>query len=164
MSQFSKTDRRSFVKLGALAATPVAALAPVAAMAADDSAARLARMQDERAIEGVVTDFLRRFSGEGDFSEFIAGADAVCIDATVRRIAEDRSSDPRLRFADDGRTATWQSCVEVEMLTHFEGDTTLEKISRFQGQGSATSRASRNLEAHFTRTSGGWKIIRLALA
>ena len=43
------TDRRSFLKTGAIVAAPLAAAAPVAALAGDDSAARLARLEDERA-------------------------------------------------------------------------------------------------------------------
>lgn len=164
MSKFTDTDRRSFVKLGALAATPVVALAPAAAMAADDSADRLSRMQDERAIAGLVTGFVRRFNGDGDCSEFVAGSGAILIDRQVCSITEDRSRDPQLAFADDGHTAAWQSRAEVELLTHFEGETTLEKMARFQGQGSASSRASRRIEAEFARTSDGWTITRLALA
>ncbi len=164
MSEFSKTDRRSFVKLGALAATPVAALAPAAAVAADDSAQRLARMEDERAIAGLVTGFVRRFNGDGDCSEFVASSGAILIDPQVCAITEDRSHDPQLTFAEDGRNAAWQSHAEVEMLTHFEGDSTLEKMARFQGHGSASSRASRKIEAEFARSGDGWTITRLALA
>lgn len=164
MSEFSRTDRRSFVKLGALAATPVVALVPAAALAADNSAERLARIEDERAIEGLVSAFVRRFNGDGDCGEFIASAGAIRIDAQVRSITEDRASEPQLAFAGDGRTATWQSRTKVELLTDFDGDSTLEKMARFQGQGSASSHASRKLEADFARTTDGWTITRLALA
>ena len=53
------TTRREALKLGALAAAPVAALAPAAALAADDSATRLARLEDERAIGDLVKRFVR---------------------------------------------------------------------------------------------------------
>jgi hypothetical protein len=66
MSKTTDTTRRSFLKAGALAAAPVAAIGiPVAAMAEDGSKAALARLQDERAIEKLNRDFLRAFNGGG---------------------------------------------------------------------------------------------------
>lgn len=162
--KFTATDRRSFVKLGALAAAPVAALAPAAAMATDDSATRLARLEDERAISSLVQSFIRRFNGSGDCGEFVAGAGAIRIGAQVCRIAEDRSCDPELAIAPDGRSASWRSQAKVDLLTDFDGDSTIEKMARFQGQGSAQSSASRQLEAEFARQTDGWAITRLALA
>ncbi|WAT18723.1 hypothetical protein OZN62_03880 [Aurantiacibacter sp. MUD11] len=162
--KFTTTDRRSFVKLGALAATPVAVLAPAAAMAADDTAIRLARMEDERAIADLVKGFVRRFNGNGDCSSFVASSGAIRIDPQVCAIREDSSRDPQLAFAADGSSASWQSRAEVDLLTDFDGDTTIEKMARFQGQGSASSRVSRRLEAEFARTQEGWTITRLALA
>jgi len=158
------TTRREALKLGALAAAPVAALAPAAAIAADDTAARLARMEDERAIAGLVKSFVRRFNGSGDCGEFVASSGAIRINPQVCAIREDNSRDPQLAFAADSRTATWLSRAEVELLTDFEGDTTMEKMARFQGQGSASSRASRQLNAEFSRTTEGWTITRLTLA
>lgn len=162
MRNFTKTDRRSFVKLGALAATPVAALAPAAAMASDDSAARLARLEDEQAIAGLVSAFVRRFNGNGDCGEFVASAGAIRIDAEICRIIEDRDTDPQIDLGEN--TASWRSSAQVELITDFVGDTTLEKMSRFQGQGSAQSRASRSLEAEFARQPDGWAITRLTLS
>lgn len=164
MSDFSKTDRRSFVKLGALAAAPVVALAPAAAMAGGDSAARLARMEDERAIAALVKRFVRRFNGSGDCGEFVANTDAIRIDPQVRAIREDASRDPQLAFAEDGRSASWKSRTQIELLTQFEGQSTIEKMARFQGQGSAASHASRRLEAQLTRTHDGWTISHVTLA
>jgi hypothetical protein len=121
-------------------------------------------MEDERAITGLVKTFVRRFNGSGDCSEFVAGAGAVRIDPQVCAIREDTSRDPQLAFADDGRSAHWQSRAEVELLTDFDGDSTMEKMARFQGQGSASSRASRRLEAQITRTIDGWTISHITLA
>lgn len=158
------TTRRDALKLAALAATPIAALAPVAVMAADNSAARLALLEDERAIAGLVTSFIRRFNGDGDCNGFVASSSAIRIDAQVCRILEDRSHDPELTFAADRRSAHWRSAALVDLLTDFEGDSTLEKMARFQGQGSAQSSASRRLEAVFARNSEGWTIASLTLA
>ena len=61
----STTDRRSFLKAGALVAAPLATAAPAAALAADGSRARLARLEDERAVEGLHRAFLRQPSALG---------------------------------------------------------------------------------------------------
>jgi len=158
------TSRRAFLKAGALVAAPAAVLAAPAAFAADPSAARLARMEDERAIEGLVRGFLRRFNGSGDCAEFVAHAGAIRIDASVQEIREDVLDDAALDFADDGRSASWSRTAEVELLADFAGNTTLEKMARFQGQGSARSQAKRRIEAEFARTGESWTITRLALA
>ncbi|WP_338240534.1 hypothetical protein [Aurantiacibacter hainanensis] len=157
------TTRREALKFGALAAAPVAALAPAAALAGDDSAARLARMEDERALGELVRNFVRRFNGSGNCSEFVASAGAIRIDPQVCAIGEDASRDPQLAFAGDGRSAAWQSRARVDLLTDFDGDSTVEKMARFQGQGSASSRAERRLEAEFARSGGNWTITRLTL-
>lgn len=158
------TTRRDALKLGALAAAPVAALAPAAALAGDGAAARLARMEDERAIEGLVKRFVRRFNGSGNCGEFVASAGAIRIDPQVCAIRPDDSRDPQVTLAADGTKATWLSHAEVDLLTDFNGDTTIEKMARFQGQGTASSRSHRRLEADFARTRDGWTITRLTLA
>ena len=53
MDKTSTTDRRAFLKVGAIVAAPLAVAAPVAALAGDDSKAKLARLEDERAIEAL---------------------------------------------------------------------------------------------------------------
>jgi len=160
----STTSRRAFLKAGAIVAAPIAAIAAPAAFAADPSAARLARMEDERAIEGLMRGFLRRFNGAGDCGEFVASAGAIRINPQVQAIREDVRADPAVAFAPDGRTATLTRPAEVELLTGFEGQSTIEKMARFQGQGSAASTARQRIDADFARTADGWTITRLALA
>ncbi len=158
------TTRREALKLGALAAAPVAALAPAAALAGDDNAARLARLEDERAIADLVKGFVRRFNGSKDCAAFVAHAGAVRIDPQVSAIRHDTAHDPQLSFAEDGRSARWQSRAEVDLVSAFDGDTTMEKMARFQGQGSASARTSRRLAADLTRTNDGWTISHVTLA
>lgn len=164
----STTSRRAFLKAGAIVAAPVAAMAAPTAFAADDSAAHLARLQDERAIEGLMRGFLRRFNGSGDCAEFVAHAGAVRINAGVQAIREDAREDAALAFAPDGRTASYSRKAEVDLLADFDGQSTLEKMARFQGQGSARSQEKRRIEAEFARTGGhtgeSWTITRLTLA
>jgi hypothetical protein len=164
----SATDRRSFLKTGALVATPVVALAaPAAAFAGDESRAQLARLEDERAIERLQRAFLRRFNGapEADCGEFLARSGAVQLDASVRAIAEHPAHEPVVAFAEDGRTATLACACRVELEQAFEGQTTLERMTRFQGHGRHRHSEERTLKSEFARTSdGGWVITRLALA
>lgn len=161
------TSRRAFLKTGALVAAPVAMLAPAAAIAADAQAARLARLEDERAIEGLLRAFLARFNGTGKASEcgaFVARADALRIDPQVAAIEPDPATEPTLALASDGRSASWRSVARIRLESPFVGHTTLEQMARFQGQASASAQASRRLEAEFARTAQGWAITRLALA
>jgi hypothetical protein len=71
MNDKRTTDRRSFLKTGAVAAAPLAVAAPVVALAGDDSRAKLARLEDERAVEALQRKFLRHLSGSGDCGEFV---------------------------------------------------------------------------------------------
>ena len=50
MTMNQSTSRRSFLKTGAIAAAPLAMAAPAAALADDGSRARLARLEDEKAL------------------------------------------------------------------------------------------------------------------
>src|SRR5262245_27315706 len=66
MSKTMTTSRRSFLKSGAIVAAPVVAVAaPAMAFAADDSSAKLARLEDERAIEALNRNFVRDFNASG---------------------------------------------------------------------------------------------------
>lgn len=152
------TDRRSFLKTGALVATPLAAAAPVAALAADDSRAKLARLEDQRAIEALQRKFLRHLNGTGDCGEFIASSGAVDLGDGVRSIAEDMGHDTVLELAEDGTTARTRCVCKVELETAFAGDTTLERMARFQGQGSHRHEERRVLATDYRKAKDGWRI------
>ncbi len=154
------TDRRSFLKTGALAAAPLAAAAPVAALADDGSRAKLARLEDEREIEWLHRSFLRHVNGTGDCSRFIASADAVQLDEHLRTIADNPSGDGTLELAADGNRASCRRPVKVELETAFGGDSTLEQMARFQGQGSHRHEEQRVLATDFVKAKEGWLITR----
>jgi len=160
----NKTDRRSFLKTGALVATPLVAAAPVAALAADDSRARLARLEDERAIEALQRKFLRYLNGTGDCGELIASSDAVDLGEGLRAIAEDMAHDPVLELAEDGLTARARCACRVERETEFTGDSTIERMARFEGQGSHRFAEERVLATEFVKGRDGWRIARARLA
>jgi hypothetical protein len=158
------TDRRSFLKAGAIVAAPLAAAAPVAALADDGSRARLARLEDERAIEALQRKFLRHLNGAGDCGEFIASSDAVDLGQGLRAIAEDMGREAELALADDGLSATARCACRVERESEFAGDSTLEQMARFQGQGSHRFVEERVLAMEFVKSEGGWRIAGARLA
>ena len=159
-----KTDRRSFLKASAVIAAPFAAAAPVVALAGDDSRAKLARLEDERAVEALQRKFLRYLNGDGDCGEFVASSDSVDLGEGLRSIAEDLHHEPSLRLAADGRTATARCSCKVERETEFAGDSTLEQMARFQGQGSHRFTEERVLATEFVKGSDGWRIAAARLA
>ena len=158
MGKTSTTDRRAFLKTGSLVAAPLAMAAPVAALAADDSRDRLARLEDERAVEALQRKFLRYLNGNGDCGEFVATADAVDLGEGMRSIAEDLGREATFELADDGLTARARCTCTVERETEFAGDSTLERMARFQGQGSHRFTEERVLATEFVKGKDGWRI------
>jgi hypothetical protein len=162
----SRTDRRSFLKTGAVAASPLAVIAPAAALADDCSREKLARLEDERAIESLVRSFLRRFNGTpgADCGEFLARADAIELDTSVCSISEDATFDAAFEWSADGRTVSYERPCRAESECRFDGQTTLERMARFQGHGRHRRTEQRNLSGQFTRLGETWAIDRLRLA
>ena len=166
-NSLSSTDRRSFLKTGALVTAPLAAIAvPAAALADDGSRARLARLQDERAIDALRRAVLRRINGDvaADCGEFIAAADAIELDEGLRSIAEDPVEEAALTLSEDGARASSRQACRVELETAFTGDTTLERMARFQGQGSHRHSEGRMLLTEYVKQNGEWKLAQLRLA
>ena len=155
------TDRRSFLKSGALIAAPVAAVGmPAAALAHDDSRARLARLEDERSLEALHRKLLRQLNGGAHGGEFVASADAVDLGEGLRTIAEDVAHEPELVLAEDGLTASARCPCRIERESEFAGDTTVERMVRFQGQGHHRHEERRVLATEFVKVDDGWRIAR----
>jgi hypothetical protein len=154
------TSRRSFLKTGALVAAPLAAAAPVAALAGDDSHGRLARLEDERAIEALQRKFLRHLNGAGDCGAFIASADAVELGEGMRSITEDIGHDAQLELAEDGLSARARCACRVERETAFTGESTLEQMARFEGLGSHRFEERGTLATDYIKGKDGWRIAR----
>jgi len=165
MDKLSATDRRSFLKSGALIAAPVAAVGvPAAAFADDGSRAKLARLEDERSLEALHRKFLRHLNGAADCGEFIASSDAVDLGEGLRAISEDMTHEAELVIAEDGLTASARCRCRVEREIEFTGDTTLERMARFQGQGSHRHAEQRMLATEFVKDKEGWRIASARLA
>jgi hypothetical protein len=150
----SATDRRSFLKSGALVAAPLAVLAPAAAFAADDgSKARLARLEDEREIRALHRDVLRQVNrGETKLAKGLTA------------LADDPAHELQIAFADGGRSATCRRACTASFRTEFTGTSTLEQMHRLQGQGLHSHEESRVLVAEYLKGKNGWAIERVRLA
>jgi len=165
MDKLSTTNRRSFLKSGALIATPLAVVGvPAAAFADDGSRARLARLEDQRSVEALHRQFMRHLNGAADCSEFVASSDAIDLGEGLRAISEDLAQEPELVLAEDGLTAVARCSCRIERETEFTGDTTLERMARFQGQGSYRHEERRVLATEFLKDENGWRIAAARLA
>ena len=69
-----------------------------------------------------------------------------------------------LVLAADGRSATARCACKVEREADFTGDSTLEQMARFQGQGSHRYEERAVLATQFARDAAGWKITAARLA
>ena len=148
------TSRRSFLKTGAIVAAPLAVMAPAAAFAADDgSKARLARLEDEKAIEALHRDLVREVNG---------GQRKLASGLTA--LAPDPGHESHLAFADDGRRASCRRACTASFRTEFTGQSTLEQMHRLQGQGVHSHEESRELVAEYVKGKQGWAIERVRLA
>jgi hypothetical protein len=159
MGSTSSTDRRSFLKSSALVAAPIAAVAtPAAAFADDGGAARLARLEDERAIEAAHRAFLKA-GGAG------ALRGAAAKGETIRRIEPDHAADPgTVEFADDGRRATARHNCVAQIARDYDGETTIEQMARLQGN-AADIRSKRCVVlAHYRKEQGQWMLSSAELA
>jgi hypothetical protein len=165
MSTTSETSRRAFLKTGAIAAAPLAAVGvPVAALAADGSKAKLARLEDERAIGELHAKLLRRLD-TGAAGELFASGKAPKLDPGVRGIAPDHSAEPgAIAFSDDGRRASQRQPVKVEIAQELEGEGTLIQMARLQGNTLALAVLPKTLVAQYVRGTNGWAIESIAFA
>ena len=166
MSNDATTSRRAFLKTGAIAAAPLAAVGvPVAALAADGRKARLARLEDERAIGELHGRLLRHLHAGGAPGELFASGKAPKLQAGVRAVLPDHSVEPgAIAFSQDGKRASQRQPVKVELAQELEGDSTLVQMARLQGNTLAMAVLSKTLVADYVRTGGGWAIESAVLA
>lgn len=148
------TDRRSFLKTGAIAAAPLAiAVAPAAALADDGSKAKLARLEDEKAIAALHREAVSKINrGESKLADGLAG------------LADDPAHELQITFADDGRRATCRRACKASFRTEFTGTSTIEQMHRLQGQGLHQHEESRVLVAEYVKDKDNWAVESLRLA
>jgi hypothetical protein len=150
----AETDRRSFLKSGALVAAPLAVVAaPAAALADDGSRARLARLEDERDIGALHRDVLRQVNrGERQ----LAGG--------LTALADDPAHELQIAFSDNGHRATCRRACNASFRTEFTGASTIEQMHRLQGQGAHEHEERRVLIAEYRKGKDGWAVESLRLA
>jgi len=136
------TDRRTMLKLGAVAAAPLVALVPAATVADDGTAARLALLEDHGAIRQAMRAHI----------------------AAMPELAEDHALPAEISLAPDGTAATYRRACTVQRHEAFTGQTTIEQMARFQGHGYTSHQTEATLEARLDRSSHGWAVTALALA
>jgi hypothetical protein len=151
MTMSHATSRRSFLKTGAIVAAPLAMAAPAAVLADDGSHARLARLEDEKALAALHREVIRQVNhGERDMG--------------VSALAEDPAQELQIIFAVDGRSATCRRACTVTFCTEFTGHSTLEQMHRLQGQGRHEREEARVLFGEYRKGRDGWTIESLRLA
>jgi hypothetical protein len=148
----ASTDRRSFLKTGAIVAAPLAMAAPAAALADDGSRARLARFEDEKALAGLHREVVRQVNrGERSLSG-------------VTALADDPADELQVAFADGGLRAICRRDCTATFRTEFTGHSTIEQMHRLQGQGLHSREESRVLITEYRKGKDGWAIESLRLA
>jgi len=146
------TDRRSFLKTGAIVAAPFVALGPATAVADDGSKTRLVRLEDEKAIQALHRDVVRQVNRrERNLAEGLTG------------LADDPAHELQIAFAEDGKRATCRRACMASFRTDFIGTTTLEQMHRLQGQGMHRHDEPRVLVAEYVKGEDGWAIESLRL-
>lgn len=167
MSNDITTSRRRFLKGGAIVAAPLAiAAAPAAAALADDgSKAKLARIEDERAIEALNRAFLRRFNAGGRTGEFFVRGKAAELAKGVVAVKIDAAAEPdHFAIAEDGASATARIACVAEFDHPLEGEGTFIDMARLQGNGPVRLSEARSFVGQYVRTAQGWAIERIELA
>jgi hypothetical protein len=167
MGKDAASTRRSFLKGGAVVAAPLAAAAPVAVLAHERQAARLARLEDEAAIRRLHQAWLRTINSDAreDAAELFADPGRARFDEAVCGVAADHAAEPdRIEVAADGARAKGRFHCAVELETRIAPDCTAAQMARLQGGGVVRRTERRLLEAEYVKAGGAWAIDRLELA
>lgn len=166
MTAKTQSTRRSFLKGGAVAAAPLAAVGATTAIAEAEHRARLARLQDEAAVRDLHQAWLRRVNTDdhAEAAKLFADPRRAGLGEKVSRIAVDHSGEPDLiRLADDGGSATGRFHCLVETETPLGRDCTLAQMAHAQGEGVVRKSERRLLRADYVKTDAGWAIDRMRL-
>ena len=148
------TDRRSFLKSGAIVAAPFSVMAPPP-LSPRMTAARLGSRgsRTSKAIQALHRDLLRRVNGgEHKLAEGLTA------------LADDPARELQIAFAEDGRSASCRRACTARFTTDFTGHSTLEQMHRLQGQGQHSHEEARELVAEYEKGKHGWAIQRVRLA
>jgi len=152
MSERMDSTRRSFLKNGAVLAAPLAAAVPSAVIADDGLKARLARLEDERAIRELHHAWLR------DINAHDAQA-GIHFDENVRGIAADHAAEPdAIEVASDGKKARGRYHCSVATADAIVEDSTIAQMAREQGGGFILRTERRVLRVEYVKMGGAWSV------
>jgi hypothetical protein len=166
MGKDVSSSRRSFLKGGAVAAAPLAVAAPVAAMAQEHQAARLARLADEAAIGKLHQAWLRgvNTAAHEDVARLFADPRRASLEEAVCSVVADHAADPdRIEIARDGMSASGRFHCDVEVETVIAPDCTAAQMARLQGGGLVRRTEPRLLKADYVKAGGAWAIAKLEI-
>ncbi len=133
----------------------------MAAVAAHDHEARLARLQDEAAIGALHQAWLRKINtgAHAEAAELFADPKRATFDQRVSGVAADHGAAPdTLTLAADGLSATGRYHCVVETRTELPRDCTLAQMAHAQGEGVIRHAEPRVLQAAYVKMDGGWAI------
>ena len=142
------TNRRAFLKTGALFAAPVAI--PAAAMATMPDP-RLAAHADKAAIRDLHRAWLR----DGTSLAGLVGTGEA-----IRRIT---TEDGAIELAADGRRASARFACTIDLATDLSEGGTFAQMARLQGNGTDHRTERRVLLADYVKRYGVWEVARVAL-
>lgn len=146
--------RRSFLKVGAVLAAP---LAP--ALAGDGAKERLAQFEDERALRDLHQTWLRSVNaGQAGEKELASLHDAA--GEKVRSIVAQPAGPPD-DIKIDGNSATGRFHCMIELERPITKNCTLAQMAHLQGDGFVRRTESRVLTVDYAKADGIWSIAKL---
>lgn len=158
MTTDSISTRRSFLKVGALLAVPIAA---PAALAKERIEARLSRREDEAAIRALHQGWLRTINrgSDGAGALLLSGSASAASAEKVRGVTADHTSEPEaIEFAADGTRAKGRFPCVVAIETELARDCTLAQMAHAQGCGYVRRTERGVLTAAYAKSGESWAI------
>ena len=155
-----RTTRRTFFSGVAALTTPLTASAAVAAGGRDDLGARLAALEDAKAIRELQQTYARLLNaGERQqLAALFAEPARVRIDATVRNVVPDALATNEI--AVEAGTATARLPCAVETATPIDDTGTLTEMARLQGEGFIKRSERRVLVSSLVKRDGIWQFVK----
>jgi hypothetical protein len=162
MSEKSQSTRRAFLKGGAIAAAPLAAVGAAAAMGQGEHEAAIARLQAEAAVRDLHQAWLRRVNTAADASDLFAEPKRARLDDTVTRVDPDHAAAPdEVKVAEGGLGASARYACVVETEVELAPDCTLAQMRHAQGEGRLRQSERRLLKADYVKVDDRWAIAKL---
>jgi hypothetical protein len=161
------TRRRFFLQAGAAMSVPLAAGGHATESGTADSVekARLAALEDERAIRDLQRAYARLFNSGAheEIRGLFVNPTAAHIDGSVRGLSPVGFGEhDAVEISPDRKTATARTHCAVHTETAIGPSCTLVEMAREQGEGVLRQSEARVLVGRYARVAGAWKIDRLA--